>query len=233
MIWLSRICFSGAIALALNAGTVNGRVELRDSREPAVRKSRDFSGVVVSLWPLGGAALLPTQHAAMVQKNKMFLPHVMAVTVGSAIDFPNRDPIFHNAFSNHDGQVFDVGLYPPGSSRTVVFRRPGAVRVFCNIHSTMSAIIVVLPTPCFAVTAANGIFQIPDVPPGPYTLKVFHERATPATLQSLERRIEVPADMLATGSIVISEAGYLPMPHRNKYGREYPPEPAETAYPGK
>ncbi|MFB3826306.1 MAG: hypothetical protein ACE15B_06030 [Bryobacteraceae bacterium] len=226
MTWLWRTCSSAACVLALQAGTVTGRVELRDSREAAVRKKRDFSGVVVWLRPAAGQVNIPPQRAAMVQRNKTFQPHVLAVTVGSSVEFPNYDPIFHNAFSNYDGQVFDVGLYPPGTSRTVLFRRPGVVRVFCNIHSAMSAIIVVLQTPYFAVTGTSGAFEINGVPPGPYNLGVFHERALPAALTSLERRVEVPPGALATGPIVISEAGYLPMPHRNKYGRDYPAEPA-------
>ena len=242
MTWLWRIFFSGALlvaaAPALRSGSVSGRVELHNSREPAVRKLRDYSGVVVSLWPAAeGAAApaapaAPARHARMVQKNKTFTPHVLAIEVGTTVDFPNYDPIFHNAFSNYDGQVFDVGLYPPGSSRSVVFRRPGVVRVFCNIHSTMSAVIVVLPTPYFATSRADGAFEMPAVPPGAYTLHVFHERATPATLASLERRVAVPDGPLALGPLVISESGYLPIPHRNKYGREYPPEAEDgTPYP--
>ena len=198
----------------------------------AVRKLRDYAGVVVSLWPAAGVPPGAPGRARMVQKNKAFTPHVLAVQVGSAVEFPNYDPIFHNAFSNYDGQVFDVGLYPPGTTRTVVFRRAGVVRVFCNIHSAMSAVIVVLPTPYFAATGSDGRFEIPGVPPGAYTLHVFHERATPATLAALERRIEVAGGPVAVGRIAISETGYLPIPHRNKYGRDYPPEPGDgSTYP--
>src|SRR5574340_1106451 len=225
MTWLWRTFFSAVCVMAMHAGTVTGRVELRDSREVAVRKQRDYSGVVVWLRPAAAPESIAAQRATMVQRNKSFPPHVLAVPVGSSVEFPNYDPIFHNAFSNYDGQVFEVGLYPPGTSRTVVFRRSGVVRVFCNIHSTMSAVIVVLPTPYFNVTHASGAFEIDGVPPGAYTLCVFHERALPATLAALERRVEVPRGALATGSLVISEAGYLPMQHRNKYGRDYPVEP--------
>ena len=72
--------------------------------------------------------------AEMIQKGKTFSPHVLAVTLGTVVDFPNYDPIFHNAFSNYDGQIFDIGLYPPGTTRSIAFRREGVVRVFCNIH---------------------------------------------------------------------------------------------------
>ena len=96
----------------------------------------------------------------MLQKNKVFVPPVAA---GTAVDFPNADPIFHNAFSSYDGQIFDVGLYPPGTTRSVYFRRACFVRVFCKIHAAMSAVILVLPTPYFATTAKDGTFRI-DVP---------------------------------------------------------------------
>ena len=89
----------------------------------------------------------PAAHAQIVQKNKKFSPHILAVTTGTTVDFPNNDPIFHNAFSNFEGKVFDIGLYPPGTSKSVRLDRPGVVRVFCNIHPTMSAIIAVLSTP--------------------------------------------------------------------------------------
>ena len=119
---------------------------LSDSRVDAVNRQKDFSGVVVSAQPVGRAESrrhLPA-HATMLQKGKMFTPHILPVMAGTTVDFPNFDPIFHNAFSSYNGQIFDVGLYPPGTSRSVRFTRPGVVRVFCNIHPTMSAIILVL-----------------------------------------------------------------------------------------
>src|SRR6185369_3436875 len=139
------ICFSGTAALftlaalPILAATVSGRVELRDSRDAAVVKNNNYSGVVVWLKPLVTVTSLPG-HARMIQSDKRFTPHVLVVPVGSRVDFPNMDPIFHNAFSNFDGQLFDVGLYPPGSSRSVKFDRVGVVRVFCNIHPMMSAV---------------------------------------------------------------------------------------------
>lgn len=217
--WL--ICFS----LPLAASSVTGRVELRDSREAAVRKRLDYSGVVVSLAAVGKPASHVTDvHVKMVQKDKKFIPHILAVAAGTFVDFPNDDPIFHNAFSSYSGEIFDLALYPPGTSRSVQFSRPGIVRVFCNIHSAMSAVIVVLPTPYFATTGRDGAFHIPNVPPGEYQLSVFHERATEATLSALSRRITVDQTTLALSAIVISEAGFLQMPHNNKYGRGYAPE---------
>jgi plastocyanin len=231
MTWLWVIFFS---ALPVFGATVTGRVELRDSRDPVVRKGRDFSGVVISLKPVPGlaAARGADTRAVMVQTNKTFAPHVLAVALGTSVEFPNNDPIFHNAFSSYNGQIFDIGLYPPGATRTVRFRREGVVRVFCNIHSSMSAVIVVLGTPYFAVTKKDGAFAIPNVPPGEYQLDVFHEHATQATLQALERRFGVEPGGVVLPALEISEAGYLPMQHKNKYGREYPAQPDDhSIYP--
>ena len=123
---------------ALGQSTVKGTVRLTDSRSGAVQRKGDYSGVAVWLEPLNRT---PTphavrKHAVMLQKDKRFTPHVLVVESGTNIDFPNEDPIFHNAFSNFDGQLFDIGLYPPGTSRTVKFDRPGVVRVFCVNRAT-------------------------------------------------------------------------------------------------
>jgi plastocyanin len=225
MMRLSAIFFSFSAASAvLLAADVTGRVQLLDSHEASVRKHFDYSGVVVSLYPVGGAVKVPPIHAVMKQRNKTFSPHVLAIPVGSSVDFPNLDPIFHNAFSNYNGQIFDLGLYAPGSSRAVKFSSEGAVRVFCNIHSSMSAMIVVVATPYYAVTKRDGSFTMANVPPGDYDLRLMHERATDATLRALFRRVKVPQEPLALPVLSVSEAGYLEIPHKNKYGHDYPPE---------
>src|ERR1700722_17393526 len=218
--WL--ICFSASL-LPLCAGAVSGRVELRDSRYAAVRNHHDYSGVVIALTPAEGAApLVAGKRAVMLQKDKTFSPHVLAIQAGSLVEFPNADPIFHNAFSSYNGQVFDIGLYPPGTTRSVRFSRPGVVRVFCNIHASMSALIVVVASPYFATTKHDGTFDIADVPPGQYNLSVFHERASEATLAELSRKIAIGPEGASLPNIVISEAGYLSIPHKNKYGHDYP-----------
>jgi plastocyanin len=248
MIWHSPIFSKAAtrlvLAIALGAGpawpagtaagTVHGRVELAFSHDPNVRKNQDYSGVVVWLEPLSAPPAPPAagRHAEMIQKNKTFSPHVLAITAGTIVDFPNYDPIFHNAFSNYDGQIFDIGLYPPGTTRSIAFRREGIVRVFCNIHPTMSAVVVVLRSPYFAVSTKNGSVEIPGVLPGSYRLHVFHERATEATLAALTRTIDVAGDSLQLPPISVSESGYLPGPHKNKYGSEYPPVTDSGSYPG-
>ncbi len=237
MIWRLLICFS-VVAVALRSTTVSGRIALRDSRVDAVNKRQDYSGIVIYVQQVSPqavsepAALPRSRHVVMLQKNKMFTPHVLPVLAGTWIDFPNADPIFHNAFSSFNGQIFDVGLYAPRTSKSVQFVRQGVVRVFCNIHPSMSAVILVLGTPYFTTTAKDGSFQL-DVPPASYDLSVFHERATEQTLQGLSERILVTGQPLQIQPITLSEAGYLLTPHKNKYGKEYAPPPDnQIVYPG-
>jgi plastocyanin len=231
MISLSPICFSLLAATVVQGAIVSGKVSLEGSKDKRVVQRRDFSSVVVWLEPAGDLRIpWEPKKAVMEQKNKTFLPHVLAVRVGSWVDFPNYDPIFHNAFSNFNGQPFDIGLYPPKTSRAVKFNREGVVRVFCNIHPWMSAVIVVLRTPLFDVSNTDGSFRITDVPPGEYTLNVFHERATEQTLAAVRRRITVSGDT-AIPHFAVSEAGYIALPHKNKYGKEYPAVIQDTPLP--
>jgi plastocyanin len=220
-------------AIPVRSATVTGHVNLVFSQDPNVRKHLDYSGVVIWLEPLDVPPSLPrAKHAEMAQKNKTFIPHVLAITVGTTVDFPNYDPIFHNAFSNYNGQIFDVSLYPPGTSRSITFQREGVVRVFCNIHPAMSAVIVVLKSPYFSVSGKNGNLQISGVPPGSYRMHVFHERATDQTLGALTRVIEVTSDGAQLAPISVSESGYLQLPHKNKYGKDYPAATDSGSYAG-
>lgn len=234
MIWRSLIFFNLVLLGMGHSATMSGKVELAFSQDPNVRKHLDYSGVVVWLEPASGAAVMSaaSRHAEMLQKNKTFSPHVLAITVGTTVDFPNRDFIFHNAFSNYNGETFDIGLYPPHSTKSTVFTRAGVVRVFCNIHPTMSAVIVVLKSPYFAVSDRNGMLKISDIPPGSYRLHIFHERATEQTLEALSRIVEVPPDGLQLPAISVSESGYLQLPHKNKFGKDYLPATDSGGYVG-
>lgn len=225
----SKLIFLTLLASHLFGGAVTGQITLVDSKDSAVRKQKDFSGVAVWLTPLNGRLLsIAHKHAQMLQKDKRFIPHVLAVSTGTTVDFPNLDPIFHNAFSNFDGKLFDVTLYPPGSSRSVLFDRPGIVRVFCNIHPSMSAIIVVANSNQIVTTEGDGSFRFTNVESGDYRIHFFHERATPETLAHLTHTIAVPEEGCALPQVKISEAGYIPIAHKNKYGRDYPSD-AETS----
>ena len=130
----SRICFSLALTAAVGtaAGTVwgatlTGTVMLRDSRLDAVNRQQGLfgRGDLGAAWATaGGASSSTARHVTMLQKNKTFTPHVLTIVSGTTVDFPNADPIFHNAFSSYSGQIFDVGLYPPGSSKSCISRGP-------------------------------------------------------------------------------------------------------------
>ena len=118
----------------------------------------------------------PAEHAVVNQKNLVFNPHVLPVLVGITVDFKNSDTVQHNIFSSRKSTtVFNLGTYAPGLSRSVTFDKPGVVSLLCNVHSEMSAYIVVLETPYFAVTDRSGNFTIPGVPPGAYQLSFWHE----------------------------------------------------------
>jgi plastocyanin len=206
----------------VKAATVSGKVELTGGR------SRNFAGVALWLEPVGAKAPHPQAGThRILQKGKRFIPHVSVIPIGTTVDWPNGDPVFHNAFSNFAGQPFDTGLYPPGTTYKIRFVREGVVRVFCNIHSTMSAVIVVVDTPWYTTSASDGAFRIDNVPPGEYTLKIWHEGASEEQLKTLDRRLTVDAGGADAGTIRLAESRYPTVPHKNKYGRDYAPEPPE------
>ena len=107
--------------------------------------------------------------AVLNQRDVQFYPHVLAVQVGTRVRFPNGDRVFHNVFSFHDGEQFDLGLYPVGMVKDVPFERPGLSRIFCNIHPEMAAYVMVVDTPFYAVSDDTGRFTIDNVPQGRYT----------------------------------------------------------------
>ena len=110
------------------------------------------------------------------QKHAMFDPHILPVVVGTTVEWPNGDDIFHNVFSYSDAKQFDLGLYKAPEVKPVVFDKPGRVDVFCSIHSSMSCIVLVVENPFFAVSNDKGLYKIADVPAGTYKLKAWHER---------------------------------------------------------
>jgi plastocyanin len=201
---------------------VKGRVELIN---PALKRRSgpaDASGVVVWLEPLDRTSLRGARTRRTInQRDKRFLPHVVAVEAGSQVEFPNDDPFFHNVFSIFNGRKFDLGLYASGETRPVIFNRPGISYIFCNIHPQMSAIVVALDSPYFAVTEAKGDFVIPGVPEGGYRLQVWHERAKSERLAELTRTVQVMGAGADLGLLRISEEGYVLRSHPNKHGEEY------------
>lgn len=211
-----------SLPLGLLAVTVNGRVSAKGGTKKA-----NGSPVVVWLTPLFDTPVpLPTpnmQHPPyqLVQKDKEFHPHLLIVPVGSIVEFPNRDPFFHNVFSLFDGKRFDLGLYEAGSTRSIRFNRPGISYIFCNIHPEMSAVVIALETPFFAVSNAAGDISIADVPPGRYKLEVWREGALPAELKKLERETTVSQDSSSLGTFHFNDSGKTILTHKNLYGRDY------------
>lgn len=148
-----------------NAADVKGTVFLGNNR--VARQA------VVSLE--GNLKSAPLKKAVVDQRNRAFVPHVLVVTVGTEVQFPNNDTIFHNVFSASEINRFDLGVYPRGKTISRAFSKKGVVALQCNIHSEMSAYVVVVDTPYYALTDNQGAFTLPAVPPGRYTLKVWHE----------------------------------------------------------
>jgi plastocyanin len=118
--------------------------------------------------------------AVLHQRSLKFAPQVLAVRTGTVVDFPNDDRVFHNVFSFRDGKRFDLGIYPVGATRQVTFTEPGVSRLFCNIHPNMAGYVVVVDTPWFATSDADGRFRITDVDPGTYTWRAWRAAGTPA-----------------------------------------------------
>jgi len=160
-----------------------------------------------------------------VQRNKRFEPRMLVAPVGAVIDFPNLDPFFHNVFSLFDGKRFDLGLYEAGSSRSVPFNTAGVCYIFCNIHPDMSAVVVVVDTPYYAVSNAAGDFIVPNVPPGRYTLSVWHERDKPEHPEAFPREVLISGSSTSLGAIRLIESDAMIAPHKNKYGHDYTPPP--------
>ena len=172
------------------SGTLRGRVDIlraaavREQRPsvaelgtPAPRPAPDRRRAVVYLESAPSGAFQGDQPARlrMDQRDETFVPHVLAIGTGSVVEFPNSDSIYHNVFSLSKTRRFDLGRYARGRSKSVRFDRPGIVRVFCDIHSHMSAFILVFDHPYFATTDGDGGYRIDRVPPGTYTVVAWYE----------------------------------------------------------
>jgi len=183
-------------------GTIRGRVDLRqppadlvprphvgDVSMPRAHDPTDRRRSVVYLETAPRAAFdqRVEPRARLDQRNEAFVPHVLAIVAGTTVDFPNNDKTYHNVFSLSPTKPFDLGRYAVGRSKSVRFDRPGIVRVFCDIHSHMSAFILVFAHRFFSVTGDDGQYRIDNVPPGAYTVVAWNESAP-----SESRRIVVP-----------------------------------------
>ncbi len=185
-------------------GAIRGRVEIRSpetAAEPrpgiaalgadtlySAHERRD-AVVYIETAPQGAFEGGSPMHATMSQRNETFVPHVLAVRVGTVVDFPNDDTIYHNVFSLSRSKRFDLGRYAKGQSKSILFDEPGIVRVFCDIHSHMNAFILVFAHRFFNATDGQGRYRIDQVPPGTYTLAAWYEGSVRQT-----RSVTVPPD---------------------------------------
>jgi len=197
----------------------------------AAKKVLDASNVAVWLMPLDRAEAItsgptsPTKPPRLVQRNKTFEPHVLIVPVGTKVEFPNKDPFFHNIFSLYDGRRFDLGLYEAGTTRSVLFDRSGASFLFCNIHAEMSAVVLSVDTPYFGLSDRSGTVIIPNIPDGRYQMYVWYERSLPEHLKGLTRVVTISDSTRNLGQIRILENPNFTPDHKNKYGLDYVPPP--------
>jgi len=198
------------LAGAAAAGPVTGTVRT------VTRAGSGAAPAVVYAEPLDAPAARATTRLVLGQKNKTFQPRVLAAPLGSTVEFPNRDPIYHNVFSLSGPQPFDLGLYRAGDSRSRTFAAAGIYRIFCNIHPQMTAIIVVAPSAYATMADAEGRFTL-DLPAGRYRLTALSERAPAASVE-----IAATAGSSSAPEITLDESTWVFAQHKNKFGKDYP-----------
>ncbi len=192
-------------------GVVEGRVVLVRAGAPLP----DASNAIVWLEGLhgGGPAVA---NGEMKSEQKKFAPRTIVVRRNGTVQFPNADTIYHNVFSVSGVNRFDLGLYRSGVSKEKKFEGPGLVRVYCNIHPQMVGFVMVVDSDFAAVTGPDGSFRFQGVPSGTHVLKVWHEEGG-------ETQATAHGGSDAPLTIRLDVTNYKPLPHKNKYGKEYPP----------
>ena len=220
--WLVAVIFIAPASLfAQNRPVHSSPAELHLHIQPTPSAHHGVPAVVW-LEPLAGTRSLPFDpqgHYKLLQKNRTFIPHLQVVPVGSVVQFPNADPFFHNVFSLFDGKRFDLGLYEAGSSKSVTFSRPGISYIFCNIHPEMSAVIISLSTPLYAIADTADIVTVRNIPPGDYRMLLWVEGALPTALQALSREVKISPGMNDLGTLSVPIA--TDAAHTNMYGNAY------------
>jgi plastocyanin len=201
---------------AVPTGTVAGEVLLLLSDKTTA------PGAEAVLWLQGasaaGRAAASGGRLELAQKDKRFVPHVLAVKSGEAVAFPNLDRIYHNVFSVTPGHEFDLGLYHRGTAKSQRFAGTGVVQVYCNIHAQMAANVVVVDDGPFTTSGTDGRFELHGIPAGAFPLRVWHERGGEE-----ERQVVVRGGATTTVQVVLDASRYKPVAHKNKHGRDYPP----------
>ncbi len=211
-----RFFFLSAVAVAIAApcpaGSITGSVSVTDK---GGRPASDLQETVVYLEGARSPQARPPAER-IVMRGKAFQPHVVVVPAGGSVAFPNEDPILHNAFSVSGENRFDLDLYKRPQSKAWVFPKPGVVRVYCNIHPQMSAIVVVADSTYYGKAGRDGSFSLLDVPAGKYLLKAWHERGGETS-----QAISVPAEGTASAQLVLDASSFKRVQHKNKFGKDY------------
>lgn len=202
------------LAQPLAAADLRGTLNLT-GKYARGRQAADLRTTFVWFTPDAPVSVTPPEEPyEIVTVRKEFTPRTLAVPVGSTVRFPNQDPILHNVFSVSDPRPFDLGLYRQGEGGSVTFDRPGVVRIYCNVHQSMVAYVLVLETPHSTRPGADGSFRLDGLPPGPGTLTVWHERGDPVT-----RQVTLPSDGPLSIAVPVTKPR-VPR-HLNKRGKPY------------
>jgi hypothetical protein len=164
---------------------------------------------------------MPHGRYTLLQKDRTFIPHLQVIPVGTVVQFPNVDPFFHNVFSLFDGKRFDLGLYEAGSSKSVTFSREGVSYIFCNIHPEMSAVVLALSTPLYAIASGEDSFVLRNIPPGDYKMHLWIEGVPQPVLDSLTRLLHLPARTVDLGALSVATMPGEVESHANKFGGAY------------
>jgi plastocyanin len=163
--------------------------------------------VIVYAEALDGATVARPGHYKMAQRNKAFVPHVLAIPVGSKVDFPNADPIFHNVFSQSTPDPFNLGMYRTGQWRSHIFAQPATYLLFCKIHSQMAGLILVLPTSYITQTDSRDNYQL-DLPPGRFKVTVWTERTRPVSSEVLISNSSKNIPDINLGPLIVEEISH-------------------------
>jgi hypothetical protein len=210
---------------------VSAKILVKAPIQPAGKKHKDepsVANVVVWLSPLRSVGVMPMVQARqpfyrLVQKDKMFTPHLLVVPTGSQVEFPNQDPFFHNVFSLFNGKRFDLGLYESGTSRSVRFDREGVSYIFCNIHPEMGAVVLALNTPYYGISGENGVVALHNVPAGSYRLNVWSENGQSEDPELSQRIVQVSTEPVHLGEITLRKTTDALAHHKNIFGEDYEP----------
>lgn len=210
-----------AAAGASHDGTTDVHMRIAFAGRPAHRPLPVSVFWLVPVQPTPASPFISGQRYTLVQKNREFKPHLLVVPVGSVVEFPNKDPFFHNVFSLFDGRRFDLGLYEAGSTKSVTFSREGVSYIFCNIHPEMSAVILTLSTRLYSAMDSSGTFRVAHVPDGEYEMHIWIEGIAQPLLDRMSRRVHVSADSDDLGVVEAPAVLLKTAPHANMYGQPY------------